>query len=345
MYRLIEYSENYRSAWNNFLKEHGTIFHSIEWKEILEEAFRYKSRYFLAIDENNAVVGLVPLFICRNILLRRVGVLTPFANYLDICCIDGQAYSFIIDELTRIRGDLKLDYVEIRLKDQSIDEGEVFLDDSNYTFIIPLEGGEDVVFSSFSGNNRNHIRKALKNGWFSASLHENDLEGFYNVRRSVLKRLGSPLEDIAFFKAIRNRLGAKTKILTVTDNETGKVIGGMFLFLSGETVYYQWGGCYDGYNKKYVNNFMYWEAIKYAINSGYKYLDMGRSPVNSGTFRFKEQWGAQCTGLKYLRIGKNRGNEAGINHSKLKPVVGVWKVLPQFVTDFAGKRLIKYVIP
>jgi hypothetical protein len=49
-----------------------------------------------------------------------------------------------------------------------------------------------------------------------------------------------------------------------------------------------------------LNNFMYWEAVRFGIRSGMKYLDLGRSPTGSSHYKSKEKWGAKPQQLTYL---------------------------------------------
>lgn len=134
-------------------------------------------------------------------------------------------------------------------------------------------------------------------------------------------------------------------LLTVTDNENDSVIGGMFLFTFGDTVYYQWGGCLTEYNKKYVNNFMYWEAVKYGLKNEYKFLDLGRSALDSGTYKYKQQWGAIPMQLKYYRYSKAQKGLKPVSKEDVGMFISIWKMMPDIVTNTAGKILIKYVMP
>jgi lipid II:glycine glycyltransferase (peptidoglycan interpeptide bridge formation enzyme) len=44
---------------------------------------------------------------------------------------------------------------------------------------------------------------------------------------------------------------------------------------------------------------LYWEALKLAIATGDKLFDFGRCTIDSGTYRFKNQWGAQACQLHW----------------------------------------------
>ena len=60
MYRIIEYRSEYRDCWDEYVKENGNIFHLINWKDVLEQTFGYKSLYLMVMDTDDNIVGLVP---------------------------------------------------------------------------------------------------------------------------------------------------------------------------------------------------------------------------------------------------------------------------------------------
>lgn len=360
MYKIIEYKNDYRDSWNAFAKEHGDIFHLIEWKEILEETFGYKSIYLMAVDMSNNLVGLIPILSGRNLLMKKAGISLPFVNYLNICCKDAGVHKFIIEQIRQLPDRFKLDYLELRIKSKQTDANteESYMnidgtssDNTNYTFVLPLEGNEENVMSFSTGSNRNHTRKTYKNKWFSATTGSDKLDAFYNVYCKTVKRLGSPAPAFKFFQKIIESFPDSAKILTVSDNDNGCIVGGMFLFLWKDTIFYYWGGALAEYNKKYINNFMYWEAVKFGISNGFKYLDLGRSALGSGTYRFKEQWGAQPIQLNYFhferecRSKSSENKHIGIKKDDFGIFISMWKHTPSIVTDLVGKHLIKYIMP
>ncbi len=346
MFKLLEYNDKYRSSWNDFAREKGTIFHTIEWKEVLEETFGYKSIYMMVVGEDCDVVGLIPVLTGRNILMRKIGVSLPFVNHADICCKDPEAFRYIIDKLSDLSNESRLHYLEMRFKEQTLEEN-ITVDKHNYTFILPLDGGEDGVLSLSTGDNRNHVRKVCKNGQFEVSFDYNRLEEFYKVWRKRQKQLGTPDHGIKLFMKIKEKFPDNAFLLSVLEKGQDKVLGGMFLITWKDTVYYPWGGAMTEYNKKHINEFMYWEAVKFGIHNGFKYLDLGRSPYNpdSGTYRAKKKWGAEPVQLKYYKLGQMPGGEHVLSQDKLGIMVSAWKVLPEFITNALGRYLIKYVMP
>jgi len=170
MYNLVVCNKENKKQWDSFVKEHGTIFHTTGWKEVLEETFNLKTNYLMALDEKDQIKAIAPMAIGRNLMFKKVGMALPFVNYLDVCATDDEAANFINDQMHPMLSAKGLDYIELRYKDFSMDTNNCSLQDDNYTFILPLEEGEEKVMEMSSSNNRNHIRKTYKNQWFKASF-------------------------------------------------------------------------------------------------------------------------------------------------------------------------------
>ena len=74
------------------------------------------------------------------------------------------------------------------------------------------------------------------------------------------------------------------------------------------TVEVPWASSIRDYNSLCPNHLLYWHILDAAVADGCAVLDFGRSTPNEGTFKFKEQWGAQPVPLhwEYLLHGRRR---------------------------------------
>jgi hypothetical protein len=75
---------------------------------------------------------------------------------------------------------------------------------------------------------------------------------------------------------------------------------------------------------------LYWEALQEAMRRGATAFDFGRSQWNTGTFRFKEQWGATAVPLYYQYVVAERTalpSFAG-QREQLSLASALWKRLP-----------------
>lgn len=354
MFTCVPYAEKYRDEWDKLALARATIYHTTAFRRILAETFGYTPADHAVVDSDGRIAALIPLVVGRSLTLRRAGVSLPFANHADICATSSAAYDAALAALPGIAAYHKLAYIELRRKEEG--EGDHHPAPAapgwtarrdNYTFLLPLAGGEEQVLALSTSGNRNHIRKAAKHDHFAVSFDPGRLDGFYRVYVKRMKELGSPAPAIRFFQSFFRHLPGHTALLTVLDRSSGAVIGGMLLLASpgDRTLYYPYGATLIEYNSRYLGNFMYWEAVKYAIAQGFDHLDLGRSPAGSGTYRYKQQWGARPVRLAYLTYSPAGESAGPPDRGRLSPLIDLWRAAPAFLTDHLGPRLIKYLLP
>jgi serine/alanine adding enzyme len=86
-------------------------------------------------------------------------------------------------------------------------------------------------------------------------------------------------------------------------------------------------------------------VLRYACEQGYRIFDFGRSTRDSGTYRFKQQWGAKPVQLEWhywLRDGQPLP-ELNPQNPKFSFAIETWKRLPLPLTTLIGPRISKYL--
>lgn len=347
MLRFFAYEPSMQVEWDKLAFAKGTIFHTTAFRDVLLRAYGYTCGYHAVVDEAGGIHALVPLVIGRSLSLKKAGVSLPFVNYMDVCADSEEALQFAVAAAAGLKDKLKLAYVQLRLKGQQVSDPQWHECLQNFTFVLPLAEDEEQVLALSSSSNRNHTRKVYKNAWFDVSFDHSHLEAFHRVYVKRMKQLGSPAEPLHFFRQFFECLPDNSTLLTVLDIETQAVIGGMLLLTSpsNETLYYPYGGTLTQYNNKYLNNFMYWEAVRFGILSGMKYLDLGRSPKGSSHYKSKEKWGAKPQQLTYLVYSGGAAEQGPLDKESLSFFIELWKKAPSFITDKVGGVLIKYILP
>ena len=346
--RCVPYAPGMQEAWDRFALSHGTIFHSTAFRRILLESFDYQCGYRAFVDEQSGEFkALLPLVMGRNLGLKRVAVSLPFVNHLDVCAVDEESCKFVLNAVTDLQQKMHLKSVELRLKNQDLNLQGWQPHLQNFTFVLPLLDSEEATLAQASASCRNHVRKTYKNEWFEVSFDPGRLPDFYPVYVRRMKQLGSPAPSKGFFERFFRYLPENAVLLTVLDKADGRVVGGMLLLKdpANATLYYPFGANLVEYNHQYLNNFMYWEAVRFGIRQGMKFLDLGRSPDGSGTYQYKLQWGARPEQLKYLYHGNGGGKIGPPDREQLGFLIELWKGLPVFITGPVGKKLIRYVMP
>jgi hypothetical protein len=87
---------------------------------------------------------------------------------------------------------------------------------------------------------------------------------------------------------------------------------------------------------------MYWHALKRSVERGQQAFDFGRSTPESGTYRFKEQWGAEAYPAVWQYVMR-RGTPQDVrpNSGKFDRVIQIWQKLPVWLTRLIGPSIVR----
>jgi hypothetical protein len=99
------------------------------------------------------------------------------------------------------------------------------------------------------------------------------------------------------FETILRTLPKDTRICTVYWEDLPVAAG--FLYGFRNMLEIPWASSDRRYKHLAPNMLLYSSVLKYACQQGFHVFDFGRSTPGSGTFRFKEQWGAKPVPLRW----------------------------------------------
>ena len=144
------------------------------------------------------------------------------------------------------------------------------------------------------------------------------LKDFYKVFSENMRDLGSPVHSQEFFSLIFKYLGVNTKIGIVYHYDI-PVAGGIIIIFR-DTIEIPWASSLREYNRLSPNMLLYWSFLEFAGNKGFKFFDFGRSTINSGTFRFKKQWGARSENLVWYKFYQGKPKKSH-TYGKNGPII------------------------
>jgi len=96
------------------------------------------------------------------------------------------------------------------------------------------------------------------------------------------------------------------------------------------------------HNSTCANMLMYWHLLERAIRRGQRVFDFGRSSLQSGTFVFKRQWGAEpepAVWQYYVR--KGTVGDMRPDNSKYQRLISLWQRLPVPLTRWIGPAIVR----
>jgi hypothetical protein len=89
--------------------------------------------------------------------------------------------------------------------------------------------------------------------------------------------------------------------------------------------------------------FLYWSALKFACENGYRFFDFGRCTPGKGTYRFKEQWGAKPMQLYWYYWVRNNGPAPDVSpqNPKFQLAIWLWRHVLVTLTRQMGQVIVK----
>ena len=88
---------------------------------------------------------------------------------------------------------------------------------------------------------------------------------------------------------------------------------------------------------------LYWQALRFGCEQGYRSFDFGRSTVGGPHYRFKAQWGATPVPLSWQYWQPTPGPlpERNPQNPRYQLAIRAWRHLPLPVTRMLGPILAK----
>jgi len=326
-FQVLDCGEEESETWDAFVEKlSGTYCHLFGWKQVFERTYGLQT-YYLVFRSAEVWLGVLPLVVMPRLPRGTVkAVSLPYCNYGGLLTAPGVDAELLKAVAVKYLARLGVSKIEFRdIAPDMADVGEV-------TMIIALPESAELLWKQIGDKARNQVRKAQKTG-LTLCWGRDQGDDLYAIYAKNMGRLGTPVHSPKFVKEILASLGERADVLTVRHEE--RAIGAMLVIKHGDTWADPMASCLAEFNKFNPNMLMYWEALRAACNAGAKSFDFGRSHKDSGTYRFKKQWGANEVSLHYhsyergvLLPSVSTNFYRGQSASKL---ASIWQRLPPFV--------------
>lgn len=331
-----------KERWNNYVMRSSTstCYHLTGWKDVIETSFKHKTYYLLAEDRANEIKGVLPLVHLKSILFGNFMVSLPYFNYGGICADNDETESQLLKKAEDIAVREHAGHIEFRHTRQLGDGLPV--KKAKVCMHLALPDNPDELWNSFSSKLRSQIRKPSKEGLYARIGNVEELDCFYDVFAVNMRDLGTPVYSKKFFRTILSIFPDSSWICTIYAKD-GQPVASGFLVGFKERLEIPWASSLRSSNHLSPNMLLYWNAIKFACEMGYKSFDFGRSTPGEGTYKFKEQWGAKPVQLYWhywLRNG-SLAPELNPKNPKYQIAIKIWQRIPVGLTRLIGPAIVK----
>lgn len=336
------YGEDDRDRWNGYVmtSRNGSCYHLAGWKRVIEKSFGHKTYYLLSEADDGTVNGLLPVVHLKSLLFGSYGVSVPYFNYGGVCADNDAVRDGLIDEAVKIGRSHGMKHIELRQTEEERNGLPAKM--SKVSMQLMLPNSPEKLWTSFSSKLRSQIKRPMKEGMYTKLGKEEELDSFYAIFAANMRYLGTPVYGKTFFRNILTEFPDMARICTVY-RVNGSPVASGFLVGFREMLEIPWASSLREYNKYSPNTLLYWSVLEFACNQGFKVFDFGRSSPDSGTYKFKEQWGAKPTQLFWYYWMKDGGPfpELNPNNPKFNLAIKIWRKLPLSLTTLIGPHIVK----
>lgn len=295
----------------------GTFFHTPKWKMVLENSFPLEVEFPVIRNQEGRIIGGCPLVVTRR-LGGRVMESLPYSEFSPIFDTGYllEAVGALKAYLSKSSSERRIAYARIRCLGGDIAEylglGGPPIDTSMETMTLDLQEKPseliwNQVFTKKSGQ-RKYIRRFEQAGYRNRQLQsEEDIKTLYTLYCKSLQHLGEDSPHFKFFENMYHYLYPNTFNAFLTENEQGCIGAlGFFVYPEKSTVYLVFLGLdRDIENKFHTSYYLYWEAIKWAVEKGFRYVSFGPNPCNSIYHSLKGKFGATSEQLYVICLPFN----------------------------------------
>jgi len=309
------------------------------WLLILRDAFGHQV-FLLEARQQGRTTGLLPLAAVRSRLFGRFLVSLPYLNSNGIIAESPAAAEALLSQAVKLADELGVRYLELRHETPTMHPAINAQLSSKVHMRLRLPGSPEELWKQLDAKVRNQVRKAEKQSfelaWGGAEL----LDPFYAVLSENMRDLGTPVYGKNLFLRILHEFPGDAE-LCVLHLQKKPVAAALLLHGSGTTEV-PTASSLRAYNSSCANMLMYRHLLDRAILRGQSLFDFGRSTIDSGTHRFKKQWGAEAFPAHWqyhVRVG-NVG-EMRPDHPRYAWMIKLWQHLPVRWTQIIGPRIVR----
>jgi len=353
---LMQLPDNGKDLWNNFVSadSHACVYHLWEWGDALYKTYNLRRRY-LAVKEDQRIVGVLPTFYIRGLFFADKIVSLPFCEYGGPLLADYSDQSMakgvlmmLMKNVYEMGEKLKIDYIELRQPPTSF---STFFSFAGFevlrryvTFKVDLTVSESEIWRNLDGRTRRHVKKAMRIGTEVKDVDVDSLKHYYALYLRTQKKLGSPPHSYAFFRNVYEGFVPRGLLRMLLAVYEGKPIAGIMVFCFNGKLYW-WNNVLD---RKYASldptDLLLWHLIRWGVENNFRVLDLGRTrPENTGVYHFKSGWGGQEISLEdYVFLARDAEIPDPLQRKYLF-LSKLWSLLPQPVACKTGPHVISKI--
>ena len=328
-----------RASWDRFVDSHesATIYHRWQWQDVIRDCFG-KPAHYLKAERDGNISGVIPLIRLKSVLFGDFLVSMPYLSYGGVVANDEHSRDALLDASARLSRELGVRHAELRHTQDLVSWPKRT---DKVGMHLQLCGDSEARWKLLGSKRRAQIKRPKREGVETTIGSAELIDDFYSVLSRKYRDLGTPVYPVRWFRTIAERFPDSAKVFVVRLH--GRPVAASLVVADKDRLEVPYAASLRDVDRFGVNMYLYWCMVEYAENNGFQIFDFGRSTVDSGTFRFKKQWGAEVVPLYWHYWLRDGGNVPVLNTSnpKYELLINTWRKLPVWVTRLVGPRIVR----
>lgn len=289
--------------WNEYINRHpdGNIFQTSGMYRFYNTVPRNTPAIFSAHDKSGNLCGV--LLAVRQTQVD--GIFSPLTARILLIggpVTDSPDVSQLLLESCIAFFRFKAVYIQVR---NMADISEVksrfaslgFKYEEHLNIYVDITKDEEMLMKEVVSKKRNQIKKAIKEGVTVKFIElAEDVKESYAVLEEVYQRARLPLPPESYFLEAVNIFGPKGQLKIAGAFYNDILIGTMYLFIHGTTLYDWYAGAKKEFYNKNPNDLVPWYVFNWGRENGYKKFDWmgaGKPDEKYGVRDYKIQFGGE----------------------------------------------------
>lgn len=328
-------------AWNSYALSAGADghFHAYPWRNVIWNALKHRPHYLIA-RRQGVVTGVLPLFEVNSRLFGRSLISVPFLNGGGALTEDEASAVALLRHAYDLMHKGGYRYTELRHRAAFPLVEDLTCRKHKVAMRLALPDDPNTLFEGFKAKLRSQVRRPAKAGARAQVINgqnvvASDIDTFYQVFSENMRDLGTPVFPKSLFHETTEAFSERAWLTIVWMDGHPAAVGLMVGF--GDAIEMIWASSLRCFNRLSVNMLLYWEAMRTAIEQGYRTFDFGRCTADGPTFRFKAQWGAKPFPLHWYYLGDQaKIPDVSPANPRFHLAVRAWQNLPVPIANRLG---------
>jgi serine/alanine adding enzyme len=330
------------AGWNRYLARWAYAgFHlQEEWARVFAAALHHRP-WFLWAHRNGAIVGVLPLMHVKGPLFGSFLVSQPYINTGGVLADSTEVEAALLERAAVLADALDVKHLELR-HERLVGHprlGTVNTDKVHMRLTLPAT--TEALWNGLKSKLRSQIRKPLGDARLTAVFGRFDeLDAFYAIFCHNMRDLGTPPFAKALFRQMLEQFGDQAEICTIRLD--GRPVASGFLLHGPGVTLIPSASALREHNATSSNMLMYWHCLARSVERGQQAFDFGRSSHDSGTHRFKAQWGAtESAAVWQYYVRRGGAGDMRPDSGKYDRVIAIWQRLPVWLTRLIGPPIVR----